>query len=326
MTCRCVAGASRSTLRAVERSRLSPSGLVLLALVTVAWGLSWPAIKVVLAEVPPLTFRAICLVVGGAGLLGLARLAGQSLHVPARAWGRLLAIAACNIVGWNTFKIYGIAHLPAGRAALIGYTMPIWSTLFSVWLLGERLTVRRGASLVLGMAGVVVLLVAEAAGMAGATTGVALMLASAMSWGLSVVLLKRFALPAPTACLTGWMMLAGSVPFVAGAVILEHDHWQLVTAKVGLSLAYSVVIAFMFGYWAWNRVVLMVPVAVSSVSILAVPVVSLLSSAWLLHEPLTWRELVAGACILGAIALVNGSPAARRAPASSDLLSRHRLR
>jgi len=32
-----------------------------------------------------------------------------------------------------------------------------------------------------------------------------------------------------------------------------------------------------------------------------------------LHEPLTWRELVAGACILGAIALVLGSPAARRA-------------
>src|SRR5215510_13479775 len=160
----CVAGAPRSTLRAVERSRLSPFGLVLLALVTVAWGLSWPAIKIVLAEVPPLTFRAICLVVGGAGVLALARLAGQSLHVPARAWGRLLVVAACNVVGWNTFKIYGIAHLPSGRAALIGYTMPMWSTLFSVWLLGERLTVRRCASLVLGMAGVVVLLAADAAG------------------------------------------------------------------------------------------------------------------------------------------------------------------
>jgi drug/metabolite transporter (DMT)-like permease len=316
----------------VERSRLSPFGLVLLALVTVAWGLSWAAIKIVLAEIPPLTFRAICLVVGGVGLLALARLAGQSLHVPARAWGRLLAIAACNIVGWNTFKIYGIAHLPSGRAALIGYTMPMWSTLFSAWLLGERFTARRGASLVLGMAGIVVLLAADAAGMASATTGVVLMLASAASWGLSVVLLKRFALPAPTACLTGWMMLTGSVPIVAGAVVLEHDRWRPITATVGLGLTYSVVIAFMFGYWAWNRVVLMVPVAVSSVSILAVPIISLLTGAWLLHEPLTWRELVAGACILGAIALVLRSPAARRAddasgepgPDSRDDLRAHR--
>ena len=297
----------------MERSRLSPSGVVLLVLVTAAWGLSWPVIKLVLAELPPLTFRAICLVAGGAGVLALARLAGQSLRVPARAWGRLLAIAACNVIGWNVFLIYGIALLPSGRAALIGYTMPLWSTLLSVWLLGERLTARRASSLALGMAGVMVLVAAEAAGMAGATTGVALMLGSAMSWGLSVVLLKRFALPAPTACLTGWMMLAGSVPFVAGAVVLEHDRWQPITATVGLSLTYSVVIAFMFGYWAWNRVVLMVPVTVSSVSILAVPVISLLSGAWLLHEPLAWRELVAGACILGAIALVLGSPAARRA-------------
>jgi hypothetical protein len=36
------------------------------------------------------------------------------------------------------------------------------------------------------------------------------------------------------------------------------------------------------------------------------------SSAWLHHEPLAWRELVVGACILGAISLVLGSPAARR--------------
>jgi drug/metabolite transporter (DMT)-like permease len=296
----------------VERSRLSPFGLVLLVLVTIAWGLSWAAIKVVLVEVPPLTFRAICLVAGGTGLLALARLAGQSLHVPAHAWGRLLVIAACNIVGWNTFKIYGIAHLPSGRAALIGYTMPMWSTLFSVWLLGERLTVRRGASVVLGMAGVGVLVVADAADMASAITGVVLMLASAVSWGLSVVLLKRFALPTPTACLTGWMMLVGSVPIVAGAVILEHDRWQPVSATVGFGLSYSVLIAFMFGYWAWNRVVLMVPVTVSSVSILAVPVISLVSGAWLLHEPLGWREAFAGGCILGAIALVLSSPAAQR--------------
>jgi hypothetical protein len=155
-------GVPRSTLRAVERSRLSPFGLVLLALVSIAWGLSWASIKIVLTEVPPLTFRAICLVVGGAGMLGLARLAGQSLQIPAGAWGRLLAIAACNIVGWNTFKIYGIANLPSGRAALLGYTMPMWSTVFSAWLLGDRLTLRHGASLLLGMAGVAVLLAAGA--------------------------------------------------------------------------------------------------------------------------------------------------------------------
>lgn len=288
----------------MERSRLSPSGLALLALVTLGWGFAWPFIKLVLVEIPPLTFRAVCLLVGGAGILVVARIGGQSLEVPVRHRGRLLVLSACNIVGWNLFMIYGVALLPSGRAALLGYTMPLWSTILSVWLLDERLTARRGVSLGLGMAGVVILLAADAARMTGAVNGVVLMLAAAMSWGLGVVLLKRFALPIPVASLTGWTMIAGGVPIALGAVLLEPHRWQPVTSLAALSLLYSVVVAFMLCYWAWHRVVLMVPVAVSSVALLATPVVGVLSSMWLLGEPLRWHEVTAGACILAAIALV----------------------
>jgi drug/metabolite transporter (DMT)-like permease len=283
---------------------LSPFGLVLLALTTLGWGFSWPVIKLVLAEVPPLTFRAVCLVAAGAGILGLARIGGQSLRVPARCWGRVLALSACNIVGWNVLVVYGVALLPSGRAALLGYSMPVWSTLLSVWLLDERLTPRLGVSLGFGMAGVVILLGGDLTRMAGSATGVVLMLGAAMSWALGVVLLKRFALPIATVTLTGWMMLAGALPIAFGAVVLEHDRWRPVTTTATLGLAYSVVISFMFGYWAWNRIVLMVPVAVSSISTLATPVVGVISGIWLLDEPLTWQEVAAGAFIFGAIALV----------------------
>ena len=298
------AGRRQRTLRAVERSRLSPSGLVLLALVTLGWGFAWPFIKIVLAEVPPLTFRGACLLIGGGGILVLTRVTGHSLRVPARYWGRLLGLAVFNIVGWNLFVVYGIARLPSGRAALLGYTMPLWSAVFAVWLLGDRLTARRVGSLALGMAGVALLLAGDLAGMARAASGVALMLAAAVSWALGVVLLKRFALPIATGALTGWMMLAGGVPFVAGAIALEHERWHPVSSSAVIGLLYSAIVAFMFCYWAWNRLVLMVPVAVSSVASLATPVVGVVSGILLLGEPLTWHEVAAGACILAAIALV----------------------
>jgi drug/metabolite transporter (DMT)-like permease len=297
-----------STLVAVERPRLSPFGLVLLVLITLGWGFTWPVIKLVLIEVPPLTFRGACLFVAGAGMLGLARLDGQSLHVPVRYWGGLLAVAACNIVGWNVGLIYGVAILPTGRAALLGYSMPLWSMVLSIWLLDERLTPRRGLALVLGLTGIAILLGSGLAEMLNAATGVALMLGAAVSWALGLVLLKRFALPIATAALTGWMMLVGAVPMLAGAIALEHGRWHPVSTVAALGLAYSVLISFMFGYWAWNRLVLMVPVAVSSISVLAVPVVGVISGVLVLHEPLTWQELAAGACILGAIALVLRSP------------------
>jgi drug/metabolite transporter (DMT)-like permease len=290
----------------VERSRLSPFGLVLLALITLGWGCNWSVVKLVLVEMPPLTFRAVCLLAAGTGILLLARIGGQSLHVPARHWRPLLALAACNIVGWNVLVIYGIALLPSGRAALLGYSMPLWSAILSIWLLDERLTVRRGLSLLLGMSGVAILLGGDLAGMANAVTGVALMLAAAVSWALGMVLLKRFELPIPTTSLTGWMMLTGGVPIAAGAVVLEHDRWRPLTTVPKLGLVYCVFISFMFCYWAWNRLVLMVPVAVSSISTLATPVVGIVAGIWLLHERLTWQEVAAGACILGAIALVLG--------------------
>jgi drug/metabolite transporter (DMT)-like permease len=298
----------------VERSRLSLFGLVLLAAVTLGWGFTWPVIKLVLAEVPPLTYRAICLLTAGVGILALARLRGQSLRVPAQHWGPLLALSASNIVGWNVCVVYGVGFLPSGRAALLGYTMPLWSAGLSVWLLGERLTARRVASLVLGMGGVVVLLGSDLGGMAGAALGVALMLIAAVSWALGVVLLKRYALPIPTAALTGWMMLIGGAPITIAALGLEHGRWRAPSTGAELGLVYSVVIAFMFCYWAWNRLVLMLPVAVSSVATLATPVVGVLSGILVLGEPLTWHEVAAGAFIVGAIALVLVAPRSDEMP------------
>ena len=52
--------------------RLPRQGLILLALLSLGWGLNWPVMKVVLSEVPPLYFRAGCLIVGGFGVALMA--------------------------------------------------------------------------------------------------------------------------------------------------------------------------------------------------------------------------------------------------------------
>ncbi|HET7499446.1 MAG TPA: EamA family transporter [Kofleriaceae bacterium] len=106
--------------------------------------------------------------------------------------------------------------------------------------------------------------------------------------------------------------MIGGAPISVAAVVLEHGRWRPIGSVVALGLVYSVVVAFMFCYWAWNRIVLMLPVTVSSVSALATPVIGVVSGMWVLGEPLTWHEGAAGACILGAIALVLRS----RAPAA----------
>lgn len=295
-----------------HRPGFSRFGLVLLSALTVGWGLNWPIMKLVLADVPPLTFRAVCLLIGGIGVLVLARVSQQTLSVPRRYWKHLLALSACNIVGWNVFVVYGVSMLPSGRAALLGYTMPLWSMLLSVRLLDEHLNARRIAALALGMLGVLALIGNDAQRLAAALPGVGCMLAAAMLWGLGTVLLKRYALPLPTVSLTGWMLVAGGMPIAAAALLFEHGAWRPIGPIAAVGVLYNIGVAFMFCYWAWNRIVLMVPVATASLASLVTPVIGVLSGALLLHENLGWRELLAAALILASIWLVLRDPATAR--------------
>ena len=287
-----------------ERARLSSFGLLLLALLALGWGLNWPIMKIVLRDVPPLTFRGSCLLLGGLGVMLIGRLDGQSWRIPPGAFGKLALLAATNMVGWNVLMIYGVGLMPSGRAALLGYTMPLWSVAFSVWLLGERMNLRRMLGLALGLAGVAALMGSYRAQLGEAPLGVLCMLGAAMSWGLGVVLLKRFALKMPTTMLTGWAMLIGALPVLVAALALEAGEWRAVGLWPALGFVYNVLVAFMFCYWAWNRIVLMVPVAVSSLSSLVTPVIGVLGGMWLLGEQPGWNELAGAVLILGALATV----------------------
>ena len=288
-----------------SHQRLPRQGLILLALLSLGWGLNWPVMKVVLSEVPPLYFRAGCLIVGGFGVLLIARLAGHSVRVPEGQWGRLLLLALFNILGWNVLAIYGVALLPSGRAALLGYTMPLWGMLLSAWLLGEKLTSRRVLGLGLGLAGIAVLLGGSLDGMLQAPLGIACMLLAAWSWALGIVLLKRLPVALPPAALTGWMMLLGGLPVLAVAVPLESARLVWPSFWPAFGLLYNVFVSFMFCYWAWTRIALMVPVAVSSLSSLSTPLVGVLGGVLLLGEPFGGREVLAVLLILAAVGTVS---------------------
>jgi drug/metabolite transporter (DMT)-like permease len=279
--------------------------LLLLALLSVFWGANWPVMKVVLSEVPPLYFRAICLLFGGVGMLVLARAGGVSIRVPAGAWRRVLWLGVFNITVWNGFLAFGVLLLPSGRAALLGYTMPLWSTFLSVRFLGERVMTRAVFGLLLGLAGVAVLLGGNVESMLQAPVGVACMILGAWCWAIGVVLFKHWPVAMPTSSLTGWMLLIGGVPLLALAIPLETSRLAVPSFWPVFGMLYNVFFAFMLCYWAWNRIVQMVPVSVSSLSSLAVPLIGVLCGVVFLGEPLGWREATASLLILGAVGSVS---------------------
>lgn len=276
-----------------------------LAALTFAWGFNWTALKVALSEVPPWTFRSLCLGLGSAVLFAALRAGGQQLAVPKGQWGRLALLAFVNITCWNMLVAFGVALIPSGRASILAYTMPVWAIPLSVWLLGERITGRRIAGLALGLTALALLLGESFVGLGAAPLGSLMVLGAAMSWALGTVLQKRFPMNMPLGAYTAWMMLLGGVPIYIGTLLFEDLRaLQDVGLWPALGVAYNVFVAFAFAHWAWIKIATSVPVSVFSISMLIIPVIGVMSGILFLGERPSWLEVAALLCVLGALATV----------------------
>ena len=130
--------------------RLPVTGLLLLAGLALFWGANWPGMKIALAELPVWWFRAMCLWAGAAGLLTIAAASGTSLRLPAAQLPQLILVSFFAIFCWHVCAAYGVSLMPAGRASIIAFTMPVWAAILSTFVLGERMTVYKVACLALG--------------------------------------------------------------------------------------------------------------------------------------------------------------------------------
>ena len=279
-------------------------GLILLVVATLGWGTSWPAMKIALNEIPPWTFRAAAMFVGGTVLLVLARLSGLPLTVPRNRWRPLLGVIVPNMVGWNMLSAIGLSLMVPSRAAVIAHTMPVWAGILGVFLLGEALSGRRIAALGLGMGGIWLLMAADIAGSGGFPLGAVFMLGAAMAWALGTVLMKRVAWDIPMVTLTGWQMVIGSVPVIAAAVALELPDLKPLSVGAWVTWVYVILGTGSLCNYAWIKVVNLLPVGVSTISTLMMPVLGVFSSALFLGDPVGWREVGALVLVCSALALV----------------------
>jgi drug/metabolite transporter (DMT)-like permease len=155
---------------------------VILALLTVVWGLNWPIMKLGVTGFPPLTFRLMCLLIG-TPVLGLALLAMKvPFRIPRQYWRELLVLAIFNMFIWHALIILAVQYLTSGRSAILGYTMPIFSALIGAFVFQNQLSKRAWGGVAAAALGVVLLLWHELANLSGKPVGVLLALAAASTW------------------------------------------------------------------------------------------------------------------------------------------------
>lgn len=298
---------------AASEARLDATGWLLLLGITLFWGTNWTAMKIAVSEMPVFVYRSICVVCGGFGLLAICRLAGLRL-LPARSELRpLFLVGLANITGWYVLSGFALVYMASNRAVVIGYTMPLWTALLAVVVLGERPTRRLVAGLAAGLAGIAVLIATEWRQIAEAPIGVGLMLAAAMSWAAGTVSMKRFRWTTPLAALTGWQLVLGGAPILIAALLLDRGFDPGVVSLRGwAAVIYSSLIPIIFCQWAWFTLVNRYPAIMIAISSLATPAVGVLSGTVALGEPVGIELVAALVLVCASLGLVLVLPRARR--------------
>ena len=136
------------------------------------------------------------------------------------------------------------------------------------------------------MLGIAILIGPDLIGLGRSPLGPLLMIGAAICWAAGIVVIKGEVWPIGVFALTGWQLVMGGIPIVLAWLVLEPDpDLSRLTWTGILATLYAATVALIFCFAAHNKVVTMLPATVAAISTLAIPVVGLLSSAWLLGEP-----------------------------------------
>jgi len=284
--------------------RLSPLGLILLAITSVGWGLNFPIMKHLLTEWPPLSSRGLCGIAGAAALALVALARRQKLSVPRPIWLRLLLVSMLTIGGWVAFMGLALLWLSASEAAVLGISIPVWVALLAWPILGERLSPLRAVALTVALGGIAVLIGGN--GIEASVEklpGLGCALAGAVCVALGTVLTKHFPLAMPPLSLAAWQIGLGCLPIAIVGLAVEQPHLAALSYVGWLSLLYMTLIQFCLCYVCWFAALELLPAATASIGTLLVPVVGVLAAAAMLHEPLGLREIAALVITLGGVAV-----------------------
>jgi drug/metabolite transporter (DMT)-like permease len=296
-----------------RRGLISRRQLWALLALTLMWGVNWPMMKLSLQQLSPLYFRGITMLLGAAWLFLFVAARGERMRPVGREWLAIALLGLPNVLGWHTLSILGVQELASGRAAILGFTMPIFTVLIGAAFFGERITPRVRLAVVCVSIAIGLLLWHELQRLTGRPSGVAWMLGAAISWAVGTLMFRRAHLTLSPLVVTVWMLLLGSLAVWVLALWLEPlPQPASFTPMMWVSLAYGVFINYGFAQLIWFGMARDLPPATSAMSVMAIPLVGTLSATFITGEVPHWQDWLAMGFVMVAIASVLLPPGALR--------------
>jgi drug/metabolite transporter (DMT)-like permease len=287
--------------------------LLAFAIIYFVWGSTFLAIRIGVREVPPLLLAGVRFFAAGIVLYAWVRATGIA-SPSRREWLSVTVLAALIFLLDYGLVFWAEQRVPSGITAVMLATIPALTALAEILILRtQRPTFRLGCALLVGLAGVAVL-VSRSVSLGDAPierSGAIALVVGALSWSLASVLNRKLVLPQSKIMNSGAQMLVGGILLLLAAAIFGEFngfHWQAVSSRAWLALAYLIVagsiIAFTAYVWLIHHES---PTKVGTYAYVN-PVIAVLLGYFLGGEALGARTILGTVLVLVSVVVITTTP------------------
>jgi drug/metabolite transporter (DMT)-like permease len=278
------------------------------AVVCIIWGTTYLAIRVAVTTMTPFLLTGVRFLFGGMVLFIVARLHGDAVPRSPRVLGDVAFCGVLMVAIGNLSVIWAEQWVPSGMAALFVGTAPFWVTLIELMRrTGERLELRRGIGMLIGFAGVALLVTPGGAGKAFDSRfvlGAIAIQLGCIAWQYGTVRGKYSLVSIPPLMSSALQMLAGGlVALLVGFALGELPRFHA-TPRTFAALAYLALFGSVLAYTSYVYAARHLRTTTLSLYAYVNPVVAVILGWLVLHEQLTWVSITAMVIILGGVAMV----------------------
>jgi O-acetylserine/cysteine efflux transporter len=287
-----------TTQPASEPSSLAPRDLAFLVVINLIWGLNLIASKIGVAELPPVLFTALRFVLLSALLFRMLKIhPGQMKNLLGAAIFTGPAAFALLMIGLKLTK-------DASTVAIATQMSVPFSTLLSIWLLGDRIRWKRTLGIVLAFVGIII--IGFDPRVASYWRGFALVVISCLISSYGLICIKRMTGVRPLE-LQAWIGVTGAPLLLLLSAIIETDQTYAIThaTLIGWScLLFTALMSSMVAHTGWYYLISRYPVTSLSPVTLLSPIFGVFFGVTLLDDQLTMRMLLGGAITLIGVFIV----------------------
>jgi drug/metabolite transporter (DMT)-like permease len=288
------------------------------ALVYIFWGSTYLGIGIAVEQIPPGIMCATRFLIAGTVMLAYCALTGRRILFSTRQLGHLAAVGILLLMGGNLTLSYAEQIVPTGLAALLIAVTPLWFLVLDSLLLGDHHISRRGKiGLIIGIAGVVVLIWPDllhpnSLGRRELWWSLALQLGS-FSWAFGSVLSKKWQTAAadPFSAIAWQVFFAGIANLIFASLFERHANvtWSF---RGVAAILYLVVCGSWIGYTAYIWLLQHVPTSKVSTYAYVNPVVAIFLGWLVLHERIDRYILMGSAIVIASVVLVTSAKVSSR--------------